>query len=97
MNRVHPVVPSPAPEGSCGGSRDRLPAHTLTTYCIEIRGELDGRFAGLFEGWELHRHDGSTEVTGAVANATGLQRILERCEDLGLEVVRVRAVEPTRS
>ena len=69
----------------------------MTTYRIEIRGELDPRFAGLFDGWELSGHDGRTDVTGSVPNAMGLQRMLERFEDLGLEVVRVRAVEPTPS
>jgi hypothetical protein len=67
----------------------------MITYRVRIRGELDSRFAGLFEGWELCRRDGNTDVTGSVESSVGLQRILERVEDLGLEVVGVRAVATT--
>jgi hypothetical protein len=69
----------------------------MTTYQIQIRGELDARFAGLFEGWDVSRHEGNTDITGQVAGRSGLQRMLERFEDLGLEVVLVRAVESARA
>ena len=65
----------------------------MTKYQIQIRGELDARFAALFEGWDVSRHGGNTDVVGPVADRDGLQRMLERFEDLGLEVVLVRAVE----
>jgi hypothetical protein len=69
----------------------------MMTYQIQIRGELDARFAGLFQGWDLSRHGGNTDITGPVAGRSGLQRMLERFEDLGLEVVLVRAIESTRA
>jgi hypothetical protein len=69
----------------------------MTTYQIQIRGELDARFAGLFEGWDVSRHEGNTDITGQVTGRSGLQRMLERFEDLGLEVVLVRAVESARA
>ena len=69
----------------------------MTTYQIQIRGELDARFAGLFEGWDVSRHEGNTDITGQVAGRSGLQRMLERFEDLGLEVVLVRVVESARA
>ena len=69
----------------------------MTTYQIQIRGELDARFAGLFQGWDVSRHGGNTDMTGQVAGRSGLQRMLERFEDLGLEVVLVRAVESARA
>jgi hypothetical protein len=69
----------------------------MTRYQIQIRGELDARFAGFFEGWDVSRHEGNTDITGQVAGRSGLQRMLERFEDLGLEVVLVRAVESARA
>jgi hypothetical protein len=65
----------------------------VTTYRIQIRGELDARFAPGFAGWSVARDSGSTVMTGEVADPAGLQRILDRFEDLGLEVIRVRALE----
>jgi hypothetical protein len=64
----------------------------VTTYRIEIRGELDAHFAALFSGWSVSLAGGGTVMTGDVADGDGLQRMLDRFADLGIEVVRVRAL-----
>ena len=64
----------------------------MTTYRIEIRGELDAHFAKMFWGWSVSHADGGTVMTGDVADGDGLQRMLDRFADLGIEVVRVQGL-----
>ena len=58
-------------------------------YRIVVRGELDDRFAYLFTGMEMHCADGTTVLTGSVVDQAQLHGLIERLEELALELVSV--------
>jgi hypothetical protein len=60
------------------------------TYRLVIRGELDERFAYLFEGMRMQRGAGETVLTGVVRDQAHLHGFFERIEELGLELVSVQ-------
>ena len=62
-----------------------------------IRGELGERFALLFEGMRLDRDRGTTVITGAVRDQAHLHGLIERVDELGLELVSVNPVNEPRS
>jgi hypothetical protein len=64
-------------------------------YRLVIRGELDERFAVLFEGMSLERSGGTTVLTGKVTDQAHLQGLLQQAQELGLELVSIAPVEPT--
>src|SRR5262245_66159447 len=61
-------------------------------YRLVVRGELDERYACLFEGMEMERAKGTTVVTGVVRDQAQLHGFIGRIEELGLELVEVRQV-----
>lgn len=58
-------------------------------YTIVVRGELDPRFASLFDGMQMKRSAGETVLTGRVVDQAQLHGFIERCEELGLELLSV--------
>jgi len=60
-----------------------------TAYRIVVRGELDDRFAYLFDGMELQCADGTTVLTGSAVDQAQLHGIIERLEELALELISV--------
>jgi hypothetical protein len=71
------------------------------TYEIVIRGELDARYAHLFEGMHMEQTAGTTVLTGSVRDRAQLYGHIDRIEELGLELVSVQQtpqsdVEPRR-
>jgi hypothetical protein len=60
-----------------------------TTYEIVIRGELDARYAYLFDGMQMERAAGTTVLTGNVRDRAQLYGYIDRIEELGLELVSV--------
>ena len=60
------------------------------TYKLVVRGELDDRFAYLFNGLDLERIGGTTVLSGCVVDQAQLHGYLARVEDLGLELVSVK-------
>lgn len=65
------------------------------TYRIVVRGELDSRFAYLFNGMQMDSVDGTTVLTGLVDQAQ-LHGYIERFEELGLELLTVEQIgEPS--
>jgi len=60
-----------------------------TAYRIVVRGELDNRFAYLFNGMELNCADGTTILTGNVVDQAQLHGYIERLEERALELVSV--------
>ena len=67
-------------------------------YELVVRGEIGDRFAVLFEGMRLEGAGGRTAITGEVRDQAQLHGLIERVEDLGLELVSVNPVdEPRRS
>ena len=63
------------------------------TYQLVVRGELDERFGFLFEGMDMERTEGTTVLTGSVRDQAQLHGLIERIEDLGLELVSVRQTD----
>ena len=70
------------------------PAH----WEIRLKGHLDARWAGWFEGLTLTReHDGTTAQRGPVADQTALHGLLSKVRDLGLPLVSVTHSAPKRA
>jgi hypothetical protein len=62
-------------------------------YKIVVRGELDDRFAHLFNGMSMQRVDGTTVLTGRVIDQAQLHGFIERLEELGLELLSLKQLE----
>jgi hypothetical protein len=60
------------------------------TYRLVVRGELDDRFAYLFNGLDLERIAGTTVLSGSVVDQAQLHGYIARVEELGLELVSIR-------
>jgi hypothetical protein len=58
-------------------------------YEFVLRGEIGDRFGAVFEGMRLERVDGTTVLTGPVLDQTHLHGLIERFQELGLELVSV--------
>ena len=69
--------------------------HEPGLYEIRIKGHLDDRWAGRFEGLTITREDtGETLLSGPVADQAALHGWLRKVRDLALPLVSVREVEP---
>ena len=64
-------------------------------YTIVVRGELDSRFASLFNGMLMERVGGTTVLRGMVIDQAQLHGYIERCEELGLELLSVEQTSQT--
>ncbi len=58
-------------------------------YRLVLRGELGDSFGFLFDGMQLQRLAGMTVLTGDVADQTHLLGLIERVQELGIELVSV--------
>jgi hypothetical protein len=58
-------------------------------YTIVVRGELDTRFAYLFNGMQMDCVGGTTVLRGKVIDQAQLHGFIERFEELGLELLSV--------
>ena len=64
-------------------------------YEIRLTGHLDARWTAWFDGLTVGREsDGTTVISGQVADQAALHGLLQRVRDLGLPLVSVRQVEP---
>jgi hypothetical protein len=59
------------------------------TYEFVLRGEIGDRFGPLFEGMRLERDAGRTVLTGPVIDQAQMHGVIERIQELGLELVSV--------
>ncbi len=59
------------------------------TYEFVLRGEIGDRFGPLFEGMRLERGDGRTVLTAPVRDQSELHGVIERIQELGLELISV--------
>ena len=64
-------------------------------YELVVRGEIGDRFAGVFEGMRLERVAGTTVLTGPVRDQAHLHGLIERMQELGIELVSVNPAERT--
>jgi hypothetical protein len=62
---------------------------------IRLQGHLDDRWAEWFDGMTIiPQPDGTTLLTGPVADQAGLQGLLRRIADLGMTLLSVNTLEP---
>ena len=66
-------------------------------YRIVLRGELGDPFGFLFEGMQMQRLAGTTVLTGKVADQAHLVGLIQRTQELGLELVSIYQDEGTDS
>jgi len=59
------------------------------TCTIVVSGELGEQFDGAFGGLALSRADGTTRISGPVADQAELQGVVHQLFDLGLEIVSI--------
>jgi hypothetical protein len=63
-------------------------------YEIRLTGHLDARWTAWFDGLTVrHESDGTTVISGEIADQAALHGLLQRVRDLGLPLVSVRQVE----
>jgi hypothetical protein len=59
-------------------------------YAIHIRGYLDPQWADWFEGMTLTQNqDGTTTLSGPIADQAALYGLLDKLRDLGLRLIAV--------
>ena len=72
--------------------------HDAERYEIRLRGHLDSRWAAWFDGLTLTiENDGTTVVSGLVADQAALHGLLQKVRDVGLPLVSVAQVDPNQS
>lgn len=66
-------------------------------YEIRLRGRLDAHWTAWFDGSAVsHESDGTTVISGPIADQAALHGLLQRVRDLGLPLLSVKRVEGTR-
>ena len=60
-------------------------------YEIVVRGRLSDRYGTAFDGLTLRSHAGTTSLRGAIIDQSQLYGLLKRLQDLGIELISVRA------
>jgi hypothetical protein len=64
-------------------------------YEIRLKGYLDNRWSGWFEGLTITLEDnGDTLLTGPVIDQAALHGLIKKVRDLGIPLVSVSTVEP---
>ena len=74
-----------------------LAADTQPIYQIKMRGELDTSWSAWFSHMTITFEDGTTTLTGAVADQSALRGILTKLWDLNLDLVSVNRVQDLNS
>lgn len=68
--------------------------HGAGCYEIRLKGHLDTRWAAWFDGLTVsHESEGTTVISGPIADQAALHGLLQRVRDLGLPLVSVTQVE----
>jgi hypothetical protein len=67
-------------------------------YEIRVSGRLDARWTVCFDGMALaHDQDGTTLISGSVADQSALHGVLQRLRDAGLPLISVTRIDTKRS
>jgi len=76
------------------GSADS--GHDARRYEIRLKGHLDTRWAAWFDGMSLtHASNGTTVLTGVIADQAALHGLLQKLRDLGVPLTSVIELDPT--
>jgi hypothetical protein len=71
------------------------PSSNAKFYEIRLKGHMDDRWAEWFEGLTITlEQNGSTILSGLLADQAALHGILKKVRDLGLTLLSVNSVEP---
>jgi hypothetical protein len=65
-------------------------------YEIVLRGEIGDHFGVLFDGMRVTRNEGHTILTGPVRDQAQLHGVIERIQELGIELVSVNPLDASR-
>lgn len=69
--------------------------HEYGYYEIRIKGHLDDRRAGWFEGMTITLEDkNETRLSGIVVDQSALHGLLKKVRDLGMPLLSVNRIEP---
>jgi len=83
--------------GQAGSEERGEPPAERQVYQIRIRGHLDNRWSTWLGGLRLtHEDDGTTVLTGPVADQPALHGLLIKIRDLGLPLLSVLALSAGR-
>jgi hypothetical protein len=64
-------------------------------YAIRIKGHLDERWSAWFDGLTITlEREGTTLLTGPVADQAALHGLIRRVRDVGLPLVSINPVDP---
>ena len=74
------------------GAGPAEPAH----YELRVRGVLEPRWSGWFEGLQVTSDGRETIIAGPVTDQAALHGLLAKVRDLGLELLSVRRIDPDR-
>jgi hypothetical protein len=76
--------------------RDKDTGRGATCYKITVLGELSERFVHEFEGMSLKVENGRTILVGPVIDQSHLHGLLDRIQDLGVDLVSVEALPESK-
>jgi hypothetical protein len=62
-------------------------------YRLVLRGELGEPFGFLFEGMQMDRAGGTTVLTGRVIDQAHLHGLIQRTQELGLELISIQPAD----
>ena len=65
----------------------------MTDYEFVLRGEIGDRFGVLFDGMRLERVNGTTVISGPVRDQAHLHGLIERIQELGIDLVSVNPMK----
>lgn len=83
--------------GNAVSEEDRKHSLESQVYQIRIKGHLNNSWSEWFEGLSMtHEEDGTTVLTGPVADQPALHGLLVKIRDLGLPLVSVNPIEPNQ-
>jgi hypothetical protein len=87
--------PPGAPEAR--GQAREVGQHDFELHEIRVQGHLDQRWTDWLDGMTVsHHRDGTTTLTGPLADQAALHGVLNRIRDLALPIVSVRRISPDR-
>ena len=71
--------------------------HHPDVYQLRVAGRLDQHWSPWFGGLTVrHEDDGTTSLTGAVADQAELHGLLTKVRDLGITLVSVAVLDPAQ-